>query len=1019
MEALAEKKPAEDARPAPAAESKLKTCLAGVQARFCSGPRLSPETWAAAAEPVSHEAQRQVAKLLERGQLFRSNALDRTSPVALVEREISKFTGFKYCVALDSYSSSLFLALKAAGVGGGAGVLGNSLGSSAGSAVRRAGGRFIPVECTTDLGIDVSDLTHKADAFGARFLLLSHVSGRVPDITVVSEFCQRRGIRMVEDCAESLGVLMDGRHVGHHGLMCCFSAQSHTILGAGDCRGGFVATDDLGIASRIGTLAGTYDQQRQSSSQRLGGDGEGVDHNAQMSNVAAVVLLPQISTAEVRIAAAAKRHNRLRECFERTVTQDVASQIDLHIPVSSSKVRPVLNCFVFVASLGAEGGEAVVDLARERGVPLRVMHTRLRGWGQNGALVKLRAYYVGIPLGLTESKCGKAGQALAAALNQAAAKPRTEADAAVEPLVPQAASGARRDGAAMQGSMPRRPQDSSASSCAGFSVRSGVSSVAPSSRPEGPFFGAAAGPSQPTSPRTSTSNLMKVLSAAPCTSSSEHGSVRSYQRTVEGSYRGPPRSCAGTPVGTPLSTPLGSSFPTPASTPLGSLTLSSRGAANPPAWIARSPGSPTQPMHYATAVRPGRPGGYPGGPVVNVHVATSPLGKPLSPGGPAPRQVLGSASLPPGPQQAPSQWAWPTAPGAGAGAVVQVQVQAQSMSGAPVGSGIFPLGGHEAGGYSSFDNEGSVRSFASSACQGMRGPGGSAVMAGGPRPPMIADGSPALGPQQGNHQPPPQQMRVYRQQPSMPDDLRSVSSQGNSDHQQWAPPPSEGGRRRGGQPRQQHSEQSERRRAPPAEFQASSQKSGSEVAEQPAQQLTWAGRMQRLLGAAPVETEEFERSESEETLSPEEIASEGPKPLKPLPAKGGSSRGLKKYFRKASEGMSEAVSHVESEASHMKEKVLGGLHRRPSAKGSSPQEQGDNNDGHASPMRAGLPPAVALPPTVHHASYRGSGSDPAPQHPHRDAAKHLVEKMGGGGRRRRQPHARNIMPLHEHMEECD
>lgn len=40
--------------------------------------------------------------------------------------------------------------------------------------------------------------------------------------------------------------------------------------------------------------------------------------------------------------------------------------------------------------------------------------------------------------------------------------------------------------------------------------------------------------------------------------------------------------------------------------------------------------------------------------------------------------------------------------------------------------------------------------------------------------------------------------------------------------------------------------------------------------------------------------------------APPQIASEGPKPLKPLPAKGGSSRGLKKYFRKASEGMSEA-----------------------------------------------------------------------------------------------------------------
>lgn len=55
-------------------------------------------------------------KLIRSGDLFRYNRNDNESPVSFVECAVAEYTGHKYCLAVNSGGSAIFLALMAVGV---------------------------------------------------------------------------------------------------------------------------------------------------------------------------------------------------------------------------------------------------------------------------------------------------------------------------------------------------------------------------------------------------------------------------------------------------------------------------------------------------------------------------------------------------------------------------------------------------------------------------------------------------------------------------------------------------------------------------------------------------------------------------------------------------------------------------------------------------------------------------------------------------------------------------------------
>jgi dTDP-4-amino-4,6-dideoxygalactose transaminase len=80
-----------------------------------------------------------------------------------------------------------------------------------------------------------------------------HLYGQPADMAGLIEVCGRRGLALVEDCAQSHGATWQGRKTGSFGIASCFSFYPSKNLGAiGD--GGMILTSDAALATRLRML---------------------------------------------------------------------------------------------------------------------------------------------------------------------------------------------------------------------------------------------------------------------------------------------------------------------------------------------------------------------------------------------------------------------------------------------------------------------------------------------------------------------------------------------------------------------------------------------------------------------------------------------------------------------------------------------------------------------------------------------------------------------------------------------
>ena len=209
-------------------------------------------------EPIPPEGVASAMALMQSGKLHRYGETDgSTSPASRLEAAFAAELGVRYCVALNSCGSSMFVALKSAGVQPGDAVLTNCFTlAPVPGAIAHAGARPVLVDVTNDYTIDLDDLAAKAVTSGARTLLLSHMRGHVCDMERLSAICTRLGIQLIEDCAHTMGAGWDGRATGTWGRAGCFSLQSYKHANAGE--GGLLATNDEDMAAQAILFSGSY-----------------------------------------------------------------------------------------------------------------------------------------------------------------------------------------------------------------------------------------------------------------------------------------------------------------------------------------------------------------------------------------------------------------------------------------------------------------------------------------------------------------------------------------------------------------------------------------------------------------------------------------------------------------------------------------------------------------------------------------------------------------------------------------
>lgn len=209
-------------------------------------------------EPIPEEGIAAAVAVLRHGRLHRYNtAPGEVAETVLLEQEFAALTGARYCLAVASGGYAMGCALRAMGVQAGDAVLSNGFTlAPVPGAIAALGARPVFVEVTDNLVLDFADLEAKARASGARVLMLSHMRGHVCDMGALMVLCDRLGLRVIEDCAHTMGATWNGVPSGRHGVVGCYSMQTYKHVNSGE--GGFLISDDAEVMARAILLSGSY-----------------------------------------------------------------------------------------------------------------------------------------------------------------------------------------------------------------------------------------------------------------------------------------------------------------------------------------------------------------------------------------------------------------------------------------------------------------------------------------------------------------------------------------------------------------------------------------------------------------------------------------------------------------------------------------------------------------------------------------------------------------------------------------
>ena len=209
-------------------------------------------------ESIRAEVDQAVAGVLASGEFERGEELWR------FEEEFASSCGCTHGIGVGSGHASLFIALKALGIGPGDEVITvANTDISTCSAIGHCGARpvFADIDEAT-FNID-PEAVEAAITSRTAAIVAVHLYGLPADLERLLPIAERHGLALVEDAALAYSATCSGQPVGGVGTVGCFSFAPHKILGAyGD--GGMITTSDDELARRARLLGGYGEPWRES-----------------------------------------------------------------------------------------------------------------------------------------------------------------------------------------------------------------------------------------------------------------------------------------------------------------------------------------------------------------------------------------------------------------------------------------------------------------------------------------------------------------------------------------------------------------------------------------------------------------------------------------------------------------------------------------------------------------------------------------------------------------------------------
>ena len=229
--------------------------------------------------------------------------------VTAFEAEFAAYCAVEHCLGVANGTDAIELALRAAGIGSGDEVIlpTNSFVATA-EAVVRAGA--VPVMVDADERYLLIDPATTEAAVGPRTaaIIAVHLFGQMAPMAPLAEVCQRHGLALFEDAAQSQGARQNDIPMGGFGLAAATSFYPGKNLGAyGD--GGAVLTNDDALAAKVRCIRNHGSEQKYVHTM--------LGFNSRLDTVQAVVLRAKLARLEhwneLRRQAAERYNHLLRD----------------------------------------------------------------------------------------------------------------------------------------------------------------------------------------------------------------------------------------------------------------------------------------------------------------------------------------------------------------------------------------------------------------------------------------------------------------------------------------------------------------------------------------------------------------------------------------------------------------------------------------------------------------------------------------------------------------------------------
>jgi len=163
--------------------------------------------------------------------------------VKALQEEFAEYLGVKYCIAVNSGTAALHMAVAAAGIGPGDEVITSAF-SFLASATAPMHQGAIPVFVDIDpktYNMDPQKIEEKISE-NTKAIIAVHIQGLPADMDEIRAVAERHGLILIEDAAQAAGAVYKGKKAGTLGDIAAFSLNQTKNFQAGE--GGLFVTDD-------------------------------------------------------------------------------------------------------------------------------------------------------------------------------------------------------------------------------------------------------------------------------------------------------------------------------------------------------------------------------------------------------------------------------------------------------------------------------------------------------------------------------------------------------------------------------------------------------------------------------------------------------------------------------------------------------------------------------------------------------------------------------------------------------